>query len=45
MKKLLLLLWLRRRLSAKPPGLEPRQTETSAQIERWLMSPGLRPPT
>ena len=39
---LLLLLWLRSRLTAKPPGPEPRQT---AQIERWLASRELRPPT
>jgi hypothetical protein len=44
MRMLLLLLWLRRRLTAKP-GLEPRQTETSAQLERWLTSRELRPPT
>jgi hypothetical protein len=45
MKKLLLLLWLRSRLTAKPHGLEPRQTETSAQIAGWLRSSELRPPT
>jgi hypothetical protein len=45
MKMLFLLLWLRRRLTAKSPRLEPRQTETAAQIERWLTSRELRPPT
>ena len=39
---LLLLLWLRR-LTAKPPGPEPRQPETAAQ--RWLASRELMPPT
>jgi hypothetical protein len=46
MRMMLLLLWLRSRLrTAKPPGLEPRQTETAEKLDRWLRSPGLRPPT
>jgi hypothetical protein len=45
MKMLFLLLWLRRRLTAKPHGLEPRQTTTAAQLDRWLTSRELRPPT
>jgi hypothetical protein len=42
MRMLLVLLWLRSRLTAKPPGPELRQTETA---ERWLRSHELRPPT
>jgi hypothetical protein len=45
MRMLLLLIWLRSRLTGKPLGPEPRHAEAAAQIERWLTSPGLRPPT
>ncbi|UWU67597.1 hypothetical protein [Bradyrhizobium sp. NC92] len=43
---------MRRELDALPPGPERdnmlrriRQNETASQIEKWLGSPGLQPPT
>jgi hypothetical protein len=51
-----MLRWLRSRLTKRrlrsqaqqipPPGSERNdQPETAAKINRWLTSPGLRPPT